>query len=100
MSERCPLSGGGIAIEDLPVFCRLHCEEKWSEAVRTGVGETDDYGASTEFCQHQRYGVVHSHESLQATDSSSDRFYAVVDKCEECETELMETSYIFQCQAN
>ena len=100
MSERCPLAGGGMAIESLPDFCRRNCASKWEDALRCQAGEYDDYNASTEDCQHARFEVVHSHEGLQAVDETAKRFYSLVDMCENCQTELYETVYTFECPHN
>lgn len=87
-----------MAVESLPDFCLRHCFEKWGEALKTQAGDIDDYETGTEDCSH--IPVVHSHESLQAVDSSSLRLYSIVDMCEDCGLELQETTYKFDCGNN
>src|SRR5476649_172371 len=108
MPEKCPLSGGGMEIETLPSFCMRHCGARWDEALRTQAPEIDDYGPTNDLnrrdedekCPHERYGVTFSHEALQAPDTSSLRYYSIVDQCEGCETELRENVYTFDCPHN
>jgi hypothetical protein len=98
MYERCPLFGGRQSIESLPQFCVKQCIELWEAALRGQAGDVDDYNAPAEGCTHRN--VVFSHEALQSLDNSADRLYTIVDKCEDCETELLETTYSFQCEQN
>jgi hypothetical protein len=102
VSERCPLSGGALAIESLPDICKKSCALLWEAAIKNYV-EVDYYPEKPESngdCSHELFEVVHSHEALQAVDDSSLRFYSTVDSCEGCETELFENIYRFDCPNN
>ena len=92
-----------MAIEPLPSICMRQCVEKWEEALKTQTPEIDDYEKMTVVdaeCIHERYEVVHSHQALQAIDDSNTRLYSLVDKCDNCHTELVENVYTFQCPNN
>jgi hypothetical protein len=102
MSERCPLISGELRVEgrdDVPEFCQKNCGVLWDKAVR-GKAEHDWYGASTKDCNHEEHEVEFSHYSLFKPDDTPARKYVIVDLCTGCRTELMETSYAYECPHN
>ncbi len=104
MSERCPLSGGGMAIESLPDVCLKNCSHLWELALKEQTPELDSYLGEIldelSECNHELYEVVHSHQALQATSESALRHYSLVDMCEGCQTELQDNNYTFNCPNN
>lgn len=100
MTEQCPLSGGGRAIESLPRVCMMQCAKRWESALTAQGADTDDYEASSEGCNHEMHPVEFSHEALQAVDETSKRYFSIVDMCANCRTELQENSYTFDCPHN
>ncbi len=91
MSERCPLSGGGHAIESLPSFCLKNCFDRWDRVYRDKPAIVDDFAEiepNDSHCQHENLGVSNSHEGLATVGKSSTRVYSIVDKCDNCQTEL------------
>jgi butyrate kinase len=100
MSERCPLRSGELVIGSIPEFCMTHCYEEWDRALKEQGGLFDYYDPSNDECNHDRYEVEHSHEGLNKPDESEVRNYSLVDMCGNCECELMETVYRFNCPHN
>jgi len=103
-AEKCPLSGGAMAVESLPPFCRKNCAHLWEIAIKEQMSVIDSYPDGnvdeSEACNHELYEVVHSHEGLQPVDDSQKRIYSLVDMCEGCTTELQDSSYTFECPNN
>jgi len=101
MAERCPLLDipEGVSPIEIPEFCWEHCEALWDKAVRDNgtVSEYDVYqnilfGDSE--CRHENIG--YSHSALMAIGGKQ-REYVIVDLCNDCEEEVGEQGYIFDC---
>lgn len=101
--ERCPMldyqPGLPFVDDEIPDYCRRHCEKAWDEAVSSNSldGKYDVYpNWSPEECLHAG-SIGFSHDAIAVVDEATRR-YVVVDECEECGGEFGEQDYRYICK--
>lgn len=100
-SLRCPLSGGGHAIDVIPELCLRTCETRWEQAFSGGNTAHEvypQYDQGEDICSHP--SEEYSHSGLQSVNDTPRRIYAVVRRCDDCDVETGETTVEFSCPVN
>lgn len=104
MSKSCPLTSGGAVgfyyDGDIPEVCRERCEPLWDKAIDDGIAEHEEYPdtilSDDACCPHS--SSEYGNASLQAISlGSATRFYTVTERCTDCNKEIAESSYRFDC---
>ena len=100
--DRCPLLGRKLGTPvisgDIPDFCWERCGAEWDLAVNANrVAEDYDVYPAADNSECRHTSIEFSHDALVAVNKVF-REYVVVDQCADCNTEIGEQAYKFECR--